>query len=515
MPAASYAKIICTTSSANTAIGTSAIALFDSDLGSVAFESNISKDIVWSTTAGTITFQNDGTYHIVANLITETASGMRTHTVTFNLNSDSAIYTGAVLTPATFDPLSHTHQRIISVSAGDVLHIKGVANASTFGINAGSSLIINKITSGVFASSTVSTAGTNDVTTEFNPLDTGGDGPAFGSTFKVASGITFDGAAGSMTVPSAGRYFIMVNNLIGAGGTTNSDNTIHIKSGITELYTVATRVQHQTDAEETTICFVEDLAASAVLTMTWDIGSGNCFAALGTTFTVYRLNDDISNRQEALDFTGELIAVVNKASSTASAAEINPFDEDSYSSPPADFDTRYANGITFASSDGTFTIGEKGTYWIFYTAQISTASDATVTTRIKVNGTAIFTSAVHLDSLNDPMNRTHTTIVDCVAGASITTTIASNSPNIQHLAGSSITIIRVSDWAHRETTPVALIAGDFTINTQKINTLSRQYDRMPDQVPFILGTRGPLSLRGRSFAVTETPPNVSTGDKKN
>ena len=517
MPAASYAKIICTTSSANTAVGTSAIALFDSDLGSVAFESNISKDIVWSTTAGTITFQNDGTYHIVANLITETASGMRTHTVTFNLNSDSAIYTGAVLTPATFDPLSHTHQRIISVSAGDVLHIKGVANASTFGINAGSSLIINKITSGVFASSTVSTAGTNDVTTEFNPLDTDGDGPAFGSTFKVASGITFDGAAGSMTVPSAGRYFIMVNNLIGAGGTTNSDNTIHIKSGITELYTVATRVQHQTDAEETTICFVEDLAASAVLTMTWDIGSGNCFAALGTTFTVYRLNDDISNRQEALDFTGELIAVVNKASSTASAAEINPFDEDSYSSPPADFDTRYANGITFASSDGTFTIGEKGTYWIFYTAQISTASDAKVTTKIKVNGTVIYTSVAHIDSLNDPMNRTHSTIIDCSDGDSITSTIDSDSPNIQQLAGSTMTIVRIPDWRYKETAGDDLIDSDFTINTFSQGSMSAQYQRSVDQLPFIMGVRGPLSLRGKVIGTTDPyyPYHVAKGDKKN
>tara|TARA_R110001592_G_scaffold137852_1_gene356170 strand:- start:216 stop:1757 length:1542 start_codon:yes stop_codon:yes gene_type:complete len=513
MPAASFAKVLCTTTSANNAFDTSAKEVFDVDLGSVVFESNISDDIFWNQSVGTFTFRNDGTYHIVANLITESNSGLNTHTITFALNSGSAIYTGAALTPAAFDPLSHTHQRIISVSAGDILHIKGVASANKFAIVAGSSLIINKITSGVFASSTVSTAGTNNTTSEFNPLDTDGDGPAFGSTFKVASGITFAGAAGSMTVPSAGRYFIMVNNLIGAAGSTNSNNTIHIKSGSTELYTIDTRVQHQTDAEETTICFIEDLAASAVLTMTWDIGSGNCFAAVGTTFTVYRLNDDISNRQEALDFTGELIAVVNKASSTASAAEINPFDEDNYSS--ADFDTRYANGITFASSDGTFTIGEKGTYWIFYTAQISTASDATVTTKIKVNGTAIFTSAVHIDSLNDPMNRTHTTIVDCEAGASITTTIDSNSPNIQHLAGSSITIIRVPDWAHRETTPDALIAGDFTINTQKINTLSRQYDRMPDQVPFVLGTRGPLSLRGRSFATTETPPNVSTGEKKN
>ena len=293
MPEPSYAKVLCTTSSANTAIGTSAIALFDIDLGSVVFKNNISDDIYWNQNDGTFTFQNDGTYHIVTNLITETAAGMRTHTVTFNLNSDSAIYTGAALTPSTFDPLSHTHQRIISVSAGDVLHIKGVANASTFGINAGSSLVINKITSDVYASSTVSTAGSNNTTSEFNPLDTDGDGPAFGSTFKVASGITFAGAAGSMTVPSAGRYFIMVNNLIGVGGSTNSNVTIHIKSGATELYTIATRGHHSTDIEETTICLIEDLAASAVLTMTYDIGSGNCFATAGTTFTVYKLNEDV------------------------------------------------------------------------------------------------------------------------------------------------------------------------------------------------------------------------------
>jgi hypothetical protein len=76
----------------------------------------------------------------------------------------------------------------------------------------------------------------------------------------------------------------------------------------------------------------------------------------------------------------------------------------------------------------------------------------------------------------------------------------------------------------------ALIADDFTINTHAINTLSRQYDRVSEQVPFILGTRGPLSLRrghtvgavktgswetAVTTATTDVPPNVSTGDKKN
>ena len=505
----SYANILCTTSSANTAIGTSAIALFDSDLGSVVFSSDISKDIVWSTTAGTITFQNDGTYHIVANLITETAAGPRTHTVTFNLNSDSAIYTGAALTPSTFDPLSHTHQRIISVSAGDVLHIKGVANASTFGINAGSSLVINKITSDVYASSTVSTAGSNNTTSEFNPLDTDGDGPAFGSTFKVASGITFAGAAGSMTVPSAGRYFIMVNNLIGVGGSTNSNVTIHIKSGATELYTIATRGHHSTDIEETTICLIEDLAASAVLTMTYDIGSGNCFATAGTTFTVYKLNEDVYSRTEALDINNASICVHSRAVTTASAAEINPFDEDNYGS--ANFEIRYAKAIGFASSTGKFTVGLRGTYWIFYSAMINTASDADMTTRIKRNGSAILTTVAHIDSLNDPMNRSYSTIVDCLSGDVITVTIDSNSPNIQHLAGSTLTIIKIPDYALLETTPTSLINNDFVINGFSQDHLSVQHNRSFDQVPFLLGTRGPLSLRGRVSQVAV----VDKGDKKN
>jgi hypothetical protein len=124
MPAASFAEVLCTTSSGNTAIGTSAIALFDEDHNSVVFSNQISDDIVWDRTAGTFRFKNDGIYHVVVNLITETAAGTRTHTVTFNLNSAAAIYTGAALTPAAFDPLSHTHQRIISISAGDVLHVK-------------------------------------------------------------------------------------------------------------------------------------------------------------------------------------------------------------------------------------------------------------------------------------------------------------------------------------------------------------------------------------------------------
>ena len=368
---------------------------------------------------------------------------------------------------------------------------------------------------------TVSTAGSNDTTSEFNPLDTDGDGPNMAlDTHRIASGITFAGSAGSMTVPSAGRYFIMINNFIGATSGTNSDCTIHLKEGSNELLTVATRVHNNTDVEETTICVIEDLAAAAVLTITYDMGSGGCFAAVGTTFTVYKLNDDVKKRQEALDLVTSSVCVVNKASSEDAASEYNGFDEDNYSS--ADFDSRFSKNMVFNSGDGTFTIGTKGTYWIFYTAQISTASDAVVTTKIKLNGTAIMTAVAKIDSLNDPMNRTFMKIVNCVAGDSITTTVDSDSPNITHLAGSTMTIVRIPDWKHKETTGSSQIGDDLTINTFSQGGLSAQRQRSADQVPFILGVKGPMSLRGRvptnpgagADVFVNNPYRITKGDKK-
>ena len=90
---------------------------------------------------------------------------------------------------------------------------------------------------------------------------------------------------------------------------------------------------------------------------------------------------------------------------TSCLAEVNPFDEDSYSS--ADFDTRASNGITFTAGDGTFTVSEPGLYFVMHNALITVAGDVVVTMKIKVNGVAQVTAdSSHLDSLDDPENRT-------------------------------------------------------------------------------------------------------------
>tara|TARA_R110000824_G_scaffold160367_1_gene335089 strand:- start:314 stop:1849 length:1536 start_codon:yes stop_codon:yes gene_type:complete len=511
MRSPSYAHVLCTTATNNATFDTSAKYIFDTDHTSVVFSSNISNDITWDESAGTITFRDAGIYHIVANLITESNSGTNTHTVTFNLNSDSAIYTGGALCPSAFDPVGHTHQRIISISAGDVLHIKAVASANKFALHAGSSLVVNKITSDVYASSTVSTAGSNSTTSEFNPLDTDGDGPVFANAHKIANGITFTGNAGSMTVPSAGRYLIMVTNFHAASSTTNSNITLELKEGSNILVTGDTRNNNNTDPEETTIFTIEDLAASAVLTITWDIGSGSCHAALGTTFTVYKLNDQIKARKSALDFSN-FISVVSKAQSTASGANINKFDEDNYSS--ADFDTRAASGITFGASDGSFTVDKGGIYWIFYNPIITVASDAVITMTILVNSVIKITGVPKIDSFNDPQNRSLTGVLVLSAGDVVTCRLDSDSANIQQDAGSSMNIIRMADWINKETTANHIIDNDFTINSFASDVLPVQHQKFVDQVPFIMGTKGPLTLRGKVVGDTDIT-HISMGDKKN
>lgn len=72
-----------------------------------------------------------------------------------------------------------------------------------------------------------------------------------------------------------------------------------------------------------------------------------------------------------------------------------------------------------------------------------------------------------------------------------------------------------------QSTPTGLIADDFTFNRYNVECLSVQYTRLSgsgaqfvEQVPFILGTPGPASLRRGSFANSE-PPIVKPGDKKN
>ena len=311
---------------------------------------------------GEFSFSRAGTYHVIVNAITSQATSDRVQTTTFNLNSASAIYTAAPFIDKDMDPKDHTHQRIISVAAGDILHIKTKTAANTMGIEKGTSITILEITSGVFASSTVTTAGSNNTTDAFNPFDTDGDGPAFSSAGKIASGITFTGNAGSMTVPSAGKYLIMINHMFAAGGSTNSNIAMLLKKGSTVLLTNTLRLHSTVDPTEHTMCIIESLAASDVLTVSYDIGAGRCQAALGATFTVYRLQESDGRRRPRKRGKDLYSCIVTERTGESVATVVNPFDKDSLLGAQATVtvaDGDAASGMTekesmtITSTDGT------------------------------------------------------------------------------------------------------------------------------------------------------------------
>ena len=462
---------------------------------------------------GEFSFSRGGIYHVIVNAVTSQVTSDRIQTTTFNLNSAAAIYDGRVFIDKDMDPKDHTHQRIISIAAGDILHIKTKTGGHTMGIEKGTSITILEITSGVFASSTVTTAGSNNTTDAFNPFDTDGDGPAFASAGLIASGVTFTGNAGSMTVPSAGKYLIMINHLFAAGGSTNSNITMLLKEGSNVLLTNAVRLHSTVDPAENTMCVIEDLAADEVLTVSYDIGSGRCQAELGATFTVYKLEEGSNGHADPKKRGQDLYAcVVSNQAGTAGATEVNPFDEDNLTGD-ATFTTRASNGITFAAGDGTFTVSQPGLYFVMHNAILNAASDVVFTSTIKVNGIVQATSnTVHIDSLPDPMNSTLNGFLSLKESDVVTVTIDANTAvNLASQAGSTLTIFRYYPFTIIESVSDGLISNDFTINTFSQGNLSVQYERNIGQVPFKMGVRGAQTLRG---IITQASV-VKFGDKKN
>jgi hypothetical protein len=516
---ASYAYVLCTTSSAVNAIAATALPVFDSDHADVVFTNNTSDDITYTAAAGTFTFAKAGTYHVVLTLVTSQETSDRYQTTTFELNSDGVIYTASPWADFAMDPTETTHQRIITVAADDVLNIDTSTLGHTMGIVKGTSVVITEITSGVFASSTVTTAGSNNTTDAFNPFNTDGDGPAFADTGLITSGVTFAGDPGTMTVPSAGKYLIMINHIFAAGAFTNANVTMllvrtrdstdsTLLSNIVKMHTAADPIEH-------TMCVIEDLAADDVLTVSYNLGSGRVHAEVGATFTVIKLQEGqpIAGTGRGLGGYGSTYAsVVSDQLSTAGVTEVNPFDEANLTGD-ATFSTRASSGITFTPSAGTFTVNEPGLYFIMHNPIIVGADSVVITTKILVNGVIVASSdTVLVHALPDPLNLTNTAFVELQRNDVVTVfTGANTAVNIAHSAGSHITMFRYFGFFRtQETLASGLIGDDLTINTFSQGNLSVQYDRNIDQLPFKFGIRGAGTLRGRG---TE-PSVVKLGDKK-
>lgn len=516
---ASFANVLCTTGTAAGQIGTSLEPIFDSDHTSVVFSSNVSDDITYTADAGTFTFSRAGIYHIVLSAHTNQVTAHQLQTFEMHLNSASAFYSGSKFANTGYTPVESTHQAVVSISADDVLHIEMKTAGNSATLIKGTSVVITEITSGHYASHQATAAGSNTNIDEFNPFDEDYSG-APASYRTVSAGMTVTVNDGSFTVNSAGRYLIMVSNLFlmaNQGGGT-SVITMKLKKGGTAFATRAVTAIAADDPTENTFCLIEDLAASDVITATWDTSdtdSGDGVQAQkGTTFTIYKLDEDSYTNGTTAGFFGyPYISVQNTETDfTSTAAEVSPFDTDSYDSANS-FDTRTSGGITFTNADGKFTVDEPGLYTIVFAPVFSITSGKTVVTKIKVNGTTQVESTGKVAEGPDPLDKTTIAFLELNKGDYVEVTVdrSGGATTFKCDSGTSIAIYRYFGFFKTEDTLASgLIGDDLTINTFSQENLSVQYERNIDQLPFKFGIRGPGTLRGRGT----NPSVVKGGDKK-
>jgi len=514
---ASFANVLCTTSTAAGQIGTSAEPIFDSDHSSVVFSSNVSDDITYTANAGTFTFARAGIYHIVLSANTNQESSNQIQTFTFHLNSASAFYTGERQINTGYDPIESTHQAVVSISANDVLHIEMVTAGHTATINNGTSVIITEITSGHYISHQATANGTETGITAFNPWEEDHTN-APGTYTTVKAGMTQTTSEGKFTANVDGRYLIMVTNFFLLAVQTGGTPTIEmiLKKNGTGFCTRTVVANRFDDPAENTFCLIEDLAAGDYLTATWDTNDEDEDEGIqvrkGTTFTVYKLDEDVHVNGDTSGYFGYPYAsVLSKANTNGSVLALNPFDEDNYSTD--DFETRSASGITFTPADGKFTVDEPGLYVVAFAGVYSLNSGGTVDITIAVNGTTVVTQSGKIANGPDPLDRTAIAFLELNKGDYIEVfyDMEAGKPVVVQV-GTQISIYRYFGFYKEVQTTNAdgLINDDLTIDTFSQGNLSNQYDRSVDQVPFKFGIRGPGTLRGRGT----NPSVVKLGDKK-
>jgi hypothetical protein len=534
----------------------------------------ISRDLTWNSTNGEITIRDAGVYLIICDFSLEyQSSGTKLFDFHFKVGGTQT-WPGASVnmtqaSNAGLDPFGHTAVWLYNASAGAVIKptVKGQSAGKNCQISTGAIFLVVK-TEGNYGYAHIATNSTTNgvsAASEFLPFDSDNEdctittGPMKNLSYTQANGyFTLDA---SPTLPHGLALFLashvwsaqsadgsaIMRLYYGSNsvkttadvidGAYDSDGDAQVSSNVSDMTLTYNRAW---DPGETTLGALADFgtAGHKLYYTIQPPASQKVLSYAGTSM----LHFSVAN-SNGTDPSARLSMVVDAITTQITAAgDTNVFDSDNWSGASATTTGDFAHyceptGITLDESAGTFTVANAGAYFIMWNMNLSTGLNLERTLKIQKNGSSILEKSWYINGGVDPQENSSILIADLESGDVLTFLLgaAGNGSAGSYLFEPHLTIFKmderdVSITLQDGTVAEALIADDFTINTHAINTLSRQYDRVPDQVPFILGTRGPLSLRrghtvgakktgswetAVTTATTDVPPNVSTGDKKN
>ena len=509
----SYFSIITTVDSNSLSTGGTdeqANVLLASNYSSFSANTVSSPDIEFDSTTGRITAKATGTYLLVFVPTITVAAGVGV-TARINRNGSTVAVLENLVAFASTDPISATCHRILDLTAGDYIELT-IAATSTTAIQAqnGTSFTMLKA-NGDYASLAQSADGSAGTA---NALEVIGDQDLAGSG-NIATNlknITYASGTGLLT-PANTRPFLLLATLMGESNTTSEETAIELYANGSLIDGSSVIVHSGNDPNEESYGLLKTLTGGQTVSGRYRGGNTTAITTKkGTSFSVF----DLSSNNGAGTPSAFISFAVAADSDSKGGGDSNAFDEDNWTSYSTTTHSA-ATGITYTSSDGTFVVANAGKYLILWNLFVGSATFSVErTVKILKNGSAVYTTPLMVHTSFDPDEKTVCVILDADAGDSFTFVVNKLRGKIDN--GTSITMVKIDDLKdlHVQSIPTdSLIADDFTINSFSAQGLSPQHDRAgTQQVPFALGVRGPMSLRGRRLDSTAPPPNVSIGTKK-
>jgi len=468
-------------------------------------------DITYDSTTGRIIFGASGTYFIAFTAPTDCdAVSTGTAVAKIKLNGADVIVTPEMKIRRNMSPRAITLNSMFTVQAGDNITISIDGNHATTKTTVGTHIIAIKA-NGHFSGARYTVAADETTTASLYPMyDTDNEG---GTVVSNTSGVTYSGADGGFTV-SADRRFLLFSTWAFVVGGTVSDYFHKLRVGSTTIDELTAGMRTIQDPASHSFALVKSVTAADVVTVNFDQSGTAGFTALkSTSFSMLDISNDGTQPSAHLSLT--LDSDSDAFSTTSGDKDV--FKAGNTSSGFGTTNHTSAAGITYDSSDGTFTVAGAGDYLVVATIGLDSTTNSTdPTLKITVNDAAYYAASYGTRATADPISMPVCLVISLTAGQYLNFFVNNAGAVIDD--GSSVSIVRLDDVGgskdlFAESTPVVEIADDFTINSFNKDTSDRQYGRLVEQVPMKLGVRGPVSLRGRRVAST-TAPSTEKGNKE-
>ena len=507
MALATYAHVLTTATSNQ--FGTTEFNVFDEDNYSSYTKEATTNGITYNSSTGEFTVGSTGTYYIIAALQTLVGSNISGANVTWRIKLNGSEVAGGTFLPSpTYGPEEDTFQTVINATLGQSITVTIQDNSSSnhnLTVQKNSSIFIYKIENdyGLLTR----TANSTGTTSQYNVYATSSGGSV---VFESGSGAIIEDSSGNgiLKFTESKPAFLIHNGFYdGPGGSPDVTTELDVNGFVANSY--VGRKRSDEEPREISIFSAFGFDSDNKVTIKSDTNIFSNFAVSGSSVAAIGLHP-------TNNFSWRTIKSNSNVASAGS--EFNIYATGSYSSFSS---FGYNTGSSYSSGSGQVTIARDGDYIILSSNYFECSVDTDISFKVKKNGSEVNNILFHIDTSNEPAERSCITLLPSAsAGDTVQFFASGTAGNIQANVGTTFVIAELltddppapsGPPSFNQSVAGSLISDDFTINTFAQNTLSVQYDRSGTaQVPFILGQPGPLRIRNRSLAQV-----IKTGDKKN